>query len=372
MNSAPTGLAVLPPRGNPDLRDHGTAEQSLLRAFRRGRLPHAWLFTGARGIGKATLAYRFARFVLAGGGAGDLFGGPGSGDNLWLDPDTEIFRRVAAQGHGDLRVLERSRDENTGKMRREIVVKDVRAISSFLRLTASAGGWRVVIVDPADELNQSAANALLKVLEEPPDNALLMLVNHTPGRLISTIRSRCCRLDLDPLKESTVVELLRQYGTVPGDAPGDAPDSEDAVALARLSGGSIGRALELSGNGGLELYRDLVQVMAGLPELDVPRVHALGDRLAQGADGAAFQTGTELFTWWLARMIRSGAEGRLPPEVVAGEGAVMARLLERRGLAQWLGLWEKVTRLFARADGAKLDRKQVVLAAFLELEAVAS
>ena len=124
--------------------------------------------------------------------------------------------------------------------------------------------------------------------------------------------------------------------------------------------------------GGLELYRELVEVMDGLPELDVTRVHALGDRLARGADEAAFQTGTDLFAWWLARMIRGGAEGRLPPEVVAGEGAVMARLLERRGLAQWLGLWEKVTRLFARADGAKLDRKQVVLAAFLELEAVAS
>ena len=331
----------------------------------------------------ATLAYRFARFILAesgaGGGAGDLFddlGDPDPGDNLWLDPDTEIFRRVAAQGHGDLRVLERGRDENTGKMRREIVVKDVRAISSFLRMTASDGGWRIVIVDPADALNPSAANALLKVLEEPPDNALLLLVAHTPGRIMATIRSRCCRLALDPLGESTVVALLRQHLTPQGDMQGDMPEAAptpgDVVALARLSEGSIGRALALASGGGLELYRELVEVMAGLPELDVPRVHALGDRLARGADDTAFQTGTDLFAWWLARMIRSGAEGRLPPEVVAGEGALMARLLERRGLAQWLELWEKVMRLFARADRAKLDRKQVILTAFLELEAVAS
>ena len=376
MSSDPSELTILAPRGNPELRDHGRAEQSLLRAFRCGRLPHAWLITGARGIGKATLAYRFARFVLAeggaGGGAGDLFGGPGSGDNLWLDPESEVFRRVAAQGHGDLRVLERGRDENTGKMRREIVVKEVRAISSFLRMTASDGGWRIVIVDPADALNPSAANALLKVLEEPPDKALLLLVAHTPGRIMATIRSRCCRLALDPLGESTVVALLRQHLTPPGDMPGAAAAPGDAIALARLSEGSIGRALALASGGGLELYRELVEVMAGLPELDVPRVHALGDRLARDADDTAFQTGTDLFAWWLARMIRSGAEGSLPPEVVAGEGALMARLLERRGLAQWLELWEKVTRLFARADLAKLDRKQVILTAFLELEAVAS
>ncbi|MFQ5773144.1 MAG: DNA polymerase III subunit delta' [Kiloniellaceae bacterium] len=354
-----------PPRANPDLLGHEAVERTLLRALRSGRLPHAWLITGPRGIGKATLAYRFARFVLSGGAEGQggaLFGAAPEG--LRVDPGHEVFRRVASGGHADLRTLERGVDERSGKVRTEIVVGDVRAVGAFLRMTSGEGGWRVVVADPIDDLNRSAANALLKVLEEPPARGLLLLVSHAPGGLLPTIRSRCSRLPLSPLPEAAVAGLLESY------AP--ALEAGDRQALARLAEGSIGRALDLAAGGGLELYGELVEVLSGLPRLDAVRVHALGDRLAQGADGSAFRTGTELLVWWLARMIRGGAEGRLPPEVVPGEGPVMRRLLERRALAQWLGLWEKITRLFARAEAVNLDRKQVVITAFLEFEAVAS
>ena len=235
-----SGPVPLAPQANPELLGHAAAEATLLRAFRSGRLPHAWLITGPRGVGKATLAFRFARFLLArggpGGGAPDLFGGPP--ESLALDPGDSVFQRVAAGGHPDLRHLKRGINPKTGRPRKEILVDDVRLANDFLHKTSAEGGWRVVVVDPADDLNSSAANALLKSLEEPPAAALLLLVGHAPGRLLPTIRSRCCHLALGPLPEETVLDLLARH----------APDLEDTdrAALARLAEGSIGRALDLA------------------------------------------------------------------------------------------------------------------------------
>ncbi len=354
------------PRANPELLGHEAAERTLLRAYRSGRLPHAWLLSGRRGIGKATLAYRFARYLLAEAGqAGqgpDLFGEAAPApQSLYLDPADPVFRRVAAGAHPDLRGLEIGTDPRTGRARREIVIGEVREIGHFLRMTSAEGGWRVVVVDPIDSLNRNATNALLKVLEEPPAKALLLLVSHAPGGLLPTIRSRCCHLPVAPLPAVALRGLLDRF------APDQAPD--DRAALPQLAEGSIGRALELAEGGGLKLYRELLSVLEGLPRLDIPRLHALGDRLAKASDEAAFRIGTELLTWWLARLIRAGAAQVPPPDAVAGEGALIARLLAARGLAPWLPLWDKFTRLFAQADAANLDRKQVVITAFLELEA---
>ena len=349
------------PRANAELKGHSAVEQRLLSAYLSGRLPHAWLLTGPRGVGKATLAYRFARFLLAGGAPEDGLFGP-TAENLHVSPKHDVFRRVAAGGHSDLVTVERAQDDKTGRLRREIVVKDVRSVGEFLHMTPGEGGWRIVVVDSADDMNPSAANAILKVLEEPPRQALLLLVSHAPGRLLPTIRSRCCQLTLPALDEPLVVELLGRY------AP-DLPDADRAV-LARLGEGSIGRTLDLAAGGGLELYCELIELLNGLPRLDVPRLHAMADRLARGTDGAAFRTGTELLSWWLGRMIRNAAAGALPAEILPGERNLMRRLLERRDLAQWLALWEKLGRLFAGAEGANLDRKQVVVTAFLQLEAL--
>jgi DNA polymerase-3 subunit delta' len=356
------GVGPPAPRANAELLGHEAAERTLLRAFGSGRLPHAWLITGPRGIGKATLAYRFARFALAGGGAPDLF--DDAPQSLIVDPASETFEWVASGGHPDLRVVERGVNEKTGKPRTEIVVDDVRAANNFLHMTSAEGGWRVVVVDPADDLNPSASNALLKALEEPPPSALVLLTSHAPGGLLPTIRSRCCHLSLGPLSEDLVLALLARH----------APELEaaDRAALARLAEGSIGRALDLAAGGGLELYREMIGLLSDLPKIDVPRLHAFGDHLARERDGSTFRTGMELLVWWLARLVRGAAEGRLPPEVVPGEAPMMARLLEGRGLAQWLGLWEKIARLFAGAEGAHLERKQVVITALLEFEAVAT
>jgi DNA polymerase-3 subunit delta' len=351
------------PRQTAALRGQEAAEAVLLQAEASGRLPHAWLLAGPRGVGKATLAYRFARYLLApearqGGG---LFGD--APESLEITPEDPVFRRVAAGGHADLMTLERTRDDK-GKLRSVIPVEDVRRLLSFSHMTASEGGWRVAIVDSVDELNRNAANALLKVLEEPPARCRLLLVSHAPGSLLPTIRSRCCQLPLAPLDETLVAELLAEHFP-------DLP-AEERLALARLADGSLGRALALAAQGGLDLYRELIGLLATLPRLDVQQLHKLADKWSQARDPLAFQTGMELLIWWLGRFIRAGSTGQPLVEVVTGEGELAARLMAGRPLAQWLGLWEKISRLFARTEAANLDRKQVVLTAFLDLESVAA
>jgi DNA polymerase-3 subunit delta' len=355
--------APLAPRANPDLFGHEAAEATLLQAWAGGRLPHGWLIGGPRGVGKATLAFRFARFVLAGGGAPDMFGA--APRSLAIDPGSPVFHRVASGGHADLLTVERGiMDDRGGRRRTEIVVEDARAIAQFLHLTPAEGGWRVVVIDSADELNQHAANAILKILEEPPRQALILIVSHAPGRLLPTIRSRCRRLELRPLTVPDIVKVLARQR----------PDlaAAEAESLARLADGSAGRALALAEAGGLGLYTEFLRLVARLPDLDIPAVHALGDRLTRPNAEASYTALAELIAWWLRRLI-GVAGGNAPPgaEFAPGEAAQLADLASRHGLDRWLDLWEKITRLFARADGSGLDRKQVLIGAFLALQSAA-
>ena len=195
-----------PPWRSQRLVGHDEAEKTMLAAHQSGRLHHAWLLTGLRGIGKATLAWRFARFLLCGQQQGGLFGdGP---ENLEVAADAPGRALVDARSHPDLFHLRRSLNPDTIRMRAEIAVDDVRGLGAFMHMTPAMGKWRVAIVDSADEMNRNSANAVLKILEEPPPNAVLLIVAHAPGRLLPTIRSRCRRLALQPLTEDAVVRLL--------------------------------------------------------------------------------------------------------------------------------------------------------------------
>jgi DNA polymerase-3 subunit delta' len=350
------------PRENPLLLGHEAAEQALLGAYASGRLPHAWLLSGPRGIGKATLAFRFARFLFAEGAArGGLFAAPPAA--LAVPPDHPIFRRVASGGIADLLVVERGVDPRRKRQRSEIVVDDTRSIAGFMRLTPSEGEWRVVILDGADFMNRNAANALLKILEEPPERAILLLTSDNPGRLLPTIRSRCRLLALKPLSDSIVAEALARYR----------PDlsAADRSVLVQLSEGSIGRALELGAAGGLAIYRKLLDLLDGLPDLDGVALHAFADRLARNDGEESFRMVGELLPAWLARMVALSAGEAKAGAVLPTEAATMRRLGARRSLDQWIEVREKVAHLFALADGVNLDRKQVVLNAFFALEGAA-
>jgi len=335
----------LPPRANPDLQGHEAAEKTLLDAFTSAKLAHAWLLTGPKGIGKATLAYRFARHVLSSGnGAGGLFGDAVPADSLYVAPDDPVFLRVAAGGHADLKIVERAINEKTGKLRGEIIVDDVRSIGHFLSLTAAEGGWRVVVIDSADEMNLTAANAVLKVLEEPPRRALLLLVSHNPGRLLPTIRSRCRKLALKPLDEKTVISLLLAGHPEMG--------LTDAEELARLSEGSIGRVLDLEQAGGLKLHQEMTVLLDGLENLNINGVHALAGKLGKAGADDAFYTFAELLRSWLAKHIR---------ELSSAEA--------KGDLESWLQVWDKVNHLLERTDAVNLDRRQTIVTIFTALEA---
>ncbi len=363
-DAAAAERTVPPPRANPDLSGHEAAERELERLYRAGHLPHAILLAGPRGIGKATLAFRFARFLLAQDGdvakAGpDIFAASEAETGLVIDPDSGVFRRVAAGGHADLLTVERAWDPRRRRLRGEIVVDDTREITAFFRLTAAEEGWRIVVVDGAEEMNRSAANALLKILEEPPDYALLLLVSHNPGRLLPTVRSRCRRLVLAPLPLPLAAQLLRRYRPQ--------LDATDAGALAALSGGSVGRALELAGAGGLDLYRSLLELLAQAPGMDLGSLHALTDRLARAEAEDAYRASEELLAQFLARITISAAGGRLAGEIVAGEDAAMRRLASRANPARWAALRQSIEDNFAGARELNLDRKQAMLGAFFAI-----
>jgi DNA polymerase III subunit delta' len=349
------------PRANPDLVGHESAERELRRLVEAGRLPHAILLSGPRGIGKATLAFRFARLLLA---KRDHSAAAAAESGLAVDPESGVFRRVAAGGHADLLTVERAYDPRRRRLRGEIVVEDARKITSFFRLTAAEEGWRIVIVDGAEEMNRSAANAVLKILEEPPRQALLLLVSHSPGRLLPTIRSRCRRLPLVPLARSLVTQLLRRYHPELAQA--------EVEALAALSDGSIGRALELAEAGGLALYRSVLEMLSQTPRLDFIRLHAFADQLARADAEDAYRVGGELLLQLLARITVCSLRPQLgAEEIVDGEDEAMRRLAARANAARWATLRDDIERNFAATDQLNLDRKQAVLGVFFAIEELA-
>lgn len=358
------------PRRNPDLLGHEPAEATLLEAWGGGRMHHAWLIGGPPGIGKATLAYRFARFVLAqtenGGdpaGAG-LFGAPPPPSSLAVSAESPVFRRVAAAGHADLLTVERERDEKKNRLKRDIAVDDVRRIAPFLHMTAGEGGWRVAIIDGADRMNTNGMNAILKILEEPPPRALLLLVSDNPGGMLPTIRSRTRKLALNPLSEEVVANLLNHYRPELAD--------HDRAVLAHLAEGSIGRATALADAGGLTLYRDMLDMLSRLPRLEPAAVQAFAEKIGRAGADELYETATDLLIWWLARLVKALAVGALPPETVPGEGALIARLAAAGGLERWMQVWEKTAREFARAEAANLDKILVVASALTALESAAA
>jgi DNA polymerase III subunit delta' len=355
VDPPPEAVAGAPaPRANPDLVGHEGAERELRRLDEVGRLPHAILLSGPRGIGKATLAFRLARFLLANGE--ERAGLTDKG--LAIDPESGVFRRVAAGGHADLLTVERAYDARRRRLRGEIVVEDAREITGFFRLTAAEEGWRVVVVDGAEEMTRSAANALLKVLEDPPRQALLLLVSHSPGRLLPTIRSRCRRFPLAALGCSVVMQLLGRYR----------PELAEAEALAALSDGSIGRALELADAGGLDLYRSIVEMLSQVPGVDLARLHAFADQLARADAEDGYRAAGDLLSQFLARMAAGAARRRVgEQEIVAGESGAMQRLAARAEPARWAALREEIGQGFATADRLNLDRKQAILGAFLAI-----
>jgi DNA polymerase-3 subunit delta' len=323
--------AMQPPRENPHLFGHAPAEAAILQAMRRGRLHHAWLITGAEGVGKATLAFRFARALLAGQSA-----------TLEMSEQAPVFRRVAAATHADLLTVEREWDEKKKRMKKSIAADTARGIPPFLHLTPAEGGWRVVIVDGAEDLNPQSANALLKVLEEPPPRAVLILVCSAPGRLLPTIRSRCRHLALAPLAEADMMRALSLY--LPS-----MPEA-DCRALLAISEGSPGRALALAEEGGLKLAGMVNEVLQAGPSIALTRAYEMSDSLREQAP---FETFMALLHRGIATAVGAYVRGTADPTQRA--------LIETRDPARWADIAQRLAQLTVETEFSNMDRRQALI-----------
>jgi DNA polymerase-3 subunit delta' len=328
------------PRETTVLFGHDAAERAFLNVYRSGRVPHAWLIGGEPGIGKATFAYRIARFVLA---HPDPSVVPDAA-SLAVDPDHRTVRRIAVNAHSDLLALERTVGD-TGKLRTVITVEQVRRLSTFFGSTAGEGGWRVCIVDSADELKYpEGSNALLKMLEEPPPRSLFLLVSHAPGRLLPTIRSRCRRLMLRPLGQGDVVRAASA-------ALGVAADEAALVAAAAAARGSVARALALSGGPMLALREKVAEMLKALPATDPRALHALGDQLDR--DRGLLEVFVGAVRDWLS--------ARLDAQAGGGDPGNLARL------NRTADLWERLNRSAREVETYNLERKPLVFSIFGQL-----
>ena len=324
------------PRETSVLFGHREAEAALLTAYKSGRIAHAWLIGGAQGIGKATLAYRMARFVLT--HRDPLGAAVQRAETLAIDPNAPAARHIASGAHGGLLALERTANDK-GVLRTVITVDETRETISFFGSTAAIEGWRVCIVDTVDELNPNAANALLKVLEEPPQQSLFLLISHAPARLLPTILSRCRKLMLRPLSTEDVIRAAAH-------AAGVAADDPALGEAAAASEGSVARALTLMGGDTLRLQQRTAALLASLPKVDPRELHALGDALGT-SDRVALSAFVDSVDRFVAERLRgANANANLPR---------LARLAE---------VWEKIARAARDTQEYNLERKPLVFSVF--------
>ena len=315
---------------------HDAAMEKLTGSYRSGRLHHAWLLSGPRGIGKASFAFNFAKYVFS-------HPDPATAAELY-DPESipeTIHRQVAQGGHPELLHLTRPWDEKGKRFKTQLSVEEVRRTLSFYGMTAGAGGWRITIVDAADDMNASAANALLKILEEPPKRSLFFVITHAAGGLLPTIRSRCQLLPMHPLAPEDVSTVLDGMDVQASD--------NDRQRAAVLSEGSVRRAIQLMRGEVLAEYASFESLMKANAKgdgTDWVAAHKIAESVSRRGQEDAYLLFIDLVTGWIGQQVRANAQSS--PEALAG----------------WAEVWDKASRSVALADAFNLDKKQVILSLF--------
>ena len=328
------------PRQTLHLFGQARAEAELLDSYRAQRLHHAWLIGGPEGTGKATLAWRFARFLLANPDPGSA--AVRDARDLSVAADHPSAARIAAGAPGDIAVLRRSWNEKSSKFFSEIRVDEVRRASALFQQAARAGGYRICILDSAEDLNRAGANALLKLIEEPPSRSLFLVIAHKPAQVLPTLRSRCRMLALDPMTPDAAVEALVHLGS-----PWSSTERMALEDAARRSGGSVKGALHLLGGDRLALDRETAQLLERLPDVDWRELHRLADRIVGDEDDFEILVGALLD--WL--------HGRL---AAVGTG-------NPRRLAPLAEVWEKVRRSARDTLALNLDKRTFLFSTFSDL-----
>lgn len=330
------------PRVARRLVGHAGPEQAILEAWRAGRLPHAIILGGPAGIGKATFAWRLAKFLLDDPK-------PRAVTNFDVPEGSRSAGLAMSLAHPDLVLLRREYNEKTKRFFTEIRIDDVRRTIDLFHRAASAGGYRICIVDSAEDLNRSSANALLKMIEEPPPRSLFLMVAHRPGLILPTIRSRSRLIRFEPLRESEIIEVVAGLGPPWSDLAAH----EVASAAARAQG-SVGEALRLLGHRGAELRMKVAELLAGLPQIDWRDVHRLAETVAGREGGPAFDLTMSAIFDWLDETVRARAS--------AGDPRRLAPLAE---------VWEKVADAARETEALNLDKRPLIMSIFSDLAAAA-
>jgi DNA polymerase-3 subunit delta' len=340
---------ALHPRETPVIHGQQDAMAQFLAAHAAGRLHSGWLITGPQGIGKATLAYQIAGHLLSTPAPGGGLFAADPGPMPYASPaDLALLR---AGSHPRLCIIRRGHDDK-GKPRSQITVDEVRRLRGFFQLSAADGGHRVVIVDPADDLNPNAANAILKLLEEPPAGAVLLLISHQPSRLLPTIRSRCRTLRCATLGAADLAAALAQQGVA----------SEATEALAELAAGSVGQAIRLVNMDGLEIYADLVRLLSDLPRLDRPAAIRLAESCIGKNSEPRFSHLLDLLDLFLSRAARAGLFGEPPVQGAPGESRLLARLSPHDAAARaWAALQQDLSTRVRHGKAVNLDPSSLIL-----------
>lgn len=347
------------PRQTAKLFAQEQAERVLLEALAQGRLDHGWMITGPRGVGKATLAWRVTRFLLQHGAAPT----PVPPDSFDTDPQTLLNHRIGALSEPRLFLCRRPWDSRTERLKTAITVDEVRSLKGFFGLRATDDGHRVVIVDCADEMNPSAANALLKVLEEPPAGVTLFLISHRPMRLLPTIRSRCREVKCAPLDGVAIARALNAAGFDAG---------ENAAALAELANGSAGEAIRLLSGDGCGVYASISRIAARAPGMDRASLISLADSCAGKAGQARYDLVLRLIDLLLHRLARAGIRGAPQTEAAPGEAEMLGRLSPDAGAARgWAECAQTLGARSAHARAVNLDPASVILDMMLRIDQTA-
>lgn len=320
----------LHPRCQTILIGHQAAYRQLRQAFQSEAMPPVWLITGERGIGKATLAYTFAREILAHEGQ---------------DPSL-IARQMVHGSYPNFLALERSLNAE-GKLSREITAEEARKVNLFLRQCATIPSWRVVIIDAVDEMNRTAANAMLKILEEPPTKTVFLLIAHSLGQVLPTIRSRCCKLQLYPLKDSEISTSFRD------DIPAE---------ILNLAQGSIGRAMTLQQAGGIRLLDQVIQTISGALRGDWRPAQALS--VSFNKDNPSYETMLDLIIWTLHRLILLA---HIPLTEKLGDEK-LCQLTKVKAMLHWVNAFHRISQFLETARTSHLDRSHVIMAVFFMIE----
>jgi len=350
----PEGLAE--PRHSDFFVGHEKAQSELIDLINSGAMPHAIIFSGTHGIGKSTLAFRLARTLLKHGTADanqdSLFGddAPANITSLDVSADDPVFSKVASGGHPDLLTIA------PAEGKKNLDVDTARKVAPFLRMTSSDGGWRVVIVDDADTMNRNAQNAMLKILEEPPKNALLILVCHRLGAMIPTIRSRCRVLSFDPLDAAEFDALMtRQVGA--------SLSHDDKNIINLLSQGSISNAQNLIDGNGIEMAHKVFELFKTWPRFNMVDVHHLSDMTGRAGKEINFDHIEHVFNTIFESLVFAKAkrQGGLPTPL---DHDAFTNILNHYSLEGLVEICDKLREHFAQARFSNLDKRHAVLSAF--------